>query len=285
MKNKIYVLLVIAVVVVLHLWLGWCIHQLSIRPPLMPQSFANQLQMVEVNLGMPPSSIADESIVPDPTVSLTEPEPEISVEPELSTDPILAVEQTQLADVVQPKVVKPIVRNVEPIKPKTPPKPKIKPTEKPKKTPQSQKTQKEAKPTASKTKVVAKNGQVKSKSGNLSQERQGEVGDMRGKAESPSTKGNSAVSASLGAGYGNAMRGQCSDLSDSEEDAGQVKLMVQIDERGKATSVSVVTSSGIKRLDNQAKRMALGHRFQAGKINGKAVASSLVFTIHFTCGV
>lgn len=109
-------------------------------------------------------------------------------------------------------------------------------------------------------------------------------GNPNGIDGSKSTNGNAQVDASLGAGYGNAMRGRCSDISDESDDVGSVKLKVTIGTNGKATNVEILSSSGIKRLDNQASRMATGHTYQPAKINGNTIVGSVTFNIHFKCG-
>lgn len=109
-------------------------------------------------------------------------------------------------------------------------------------------------------------------------------GNPNGINGSKSTYGNAKVDASLGAGYGNAMRGRCSDISDESDDVGSVKLKVTIGANGKAINVEILSSSGIKRLDNQASRMATGHTYQPAKINGNTIVGSVTFNIHFKCG-
>lgn len=115
-------------------------------------------------------------------------------------------------------------------------------------------------------------------------QRSNQQGNPNGIEGSKSTDGNSKVDASLGAGYGSAMRGRCSDISDESDDVGSVKLKVTIGANGKATNVEILSSSGIKRLDNQASRMATGHTYQPAKINGNAIVGSVTFNIHFKCG-
>lgn len=110
------------------------------------------------------------------------------------------------------------------------------------------------------------------------------IGDPNGSPTSTSTQGNASVSAALGAGFGRAMQGRCSDRSNDAEDAGTVGLLVQIAENGKATQVSITRSSGIKRLDSQATRMAQGHTYSPAKQNGKPVSGSVTFNIVFKCG-
>ena len=109
-------------------------------------------------------------------------------------------------------------------------------------------------------------------------------GNPNGSQGRKSEIGNAKVDASLGAGYGNAMRGRCSDISDESDDMGSVKLKVIIGINGKATQVEILSSSGIKRLDNQATRMASGHIYQPAKLNGDTIVGSVIFSIHFKCG-
>ena len=109
-------------------------------------------------------------------------------------------------------------------------------------------------------------------------------GNPNGSQGRKSEIGNAKVDASLGAGYGNAMRGRCSDISDESDDMGSVKLKVIIGINGKATQVEILSSSGIKRLDNQATRMASGHIYQPAKLNGNTIVGSVIFSIHFKCG-
>lgn len=113
---------------------------------------------------------------------------------------------------------------------------------------------------------------------------EGPIGKENGVAGSSATQGNGHTNASLGAGYGKAMVGRCSDISDEADDEGSVKLKVAVAESGKASSVEVIGPSGIKRLDNQAKRIASSHIYSPARSNGKAVAGLVIFTMNFKCG-
>ncbi len=98
------------------------------------------------------------------------------------------------------------------------------------------------------------------------------------------TNGNSKVGATLGAGFGFALKGQCSSSSDDADDYGDVKVRVIISKTGRAKEVQILNSSGIRRLDRQAKKIARRHIYSPARKNGKAVEGSVVFTIHFVCG-
>ncbi|MDG6881904.1 TonB family C-terminal domain [Phocoenobacter uteri] len=111
--------------------------------------------------------------------------------------------------------------------------------------------------------------------GSGNQTRQGEVG---GAGVGKST------GAGLGAGYGSTLTGQCSDLSDDADDNGSVYLSVRIAANGKANAVSVLKSSGIKRLDRQALKIAQKHRYQPAIRNGQPVEGEVKFKMHFQCG-
>ncbi len=97
-------------------------------------------------------------------------------------------------------------------------------------------------------------------------------------------RGSSKVGASLGAGFGFALKGQCSSSSDDADDFGDVKVRVIISPSGKSKEVQIIKSSGIKRLDRQAKKIARRHTYSPARQNGKTVEGSVVFTIHFRCG-
>lgn len=245
---------VVSAVVALHLLLAWGIAQI----PLHNLEFeeVGNLQMVEVNLGVeapaPPSE-------PEP---IPEPEPEPPPPPP------------------QQEIVTTEVKN-EPVDiMKEPPKPKEKP--KPKKEPPKPKEKVEKKPQTKP--AVAQQSAKKSEKVTASTATDQPIGNPKGIAGSQSTQGNSSVSASLGAGFGRAMRGKCSDISDEADDEGTVGLKVTISESGKASEVEVISSSGIKRLDNQAKRMASGHTYSPAKANGKPTVGSVTFNIVFKCG-
>lgn len=133
------------------------------------------------------------------------------------------------------------------------------------------------------TKIGTTDGRSSAQSGSSKDKTQGT------KADSPKMSGNASnanvvTKASLGAGYGSSMTGACSDLSDEADDEGRVKLKVTVDERGKAKNVQILSSSGVKRLDNQAKRIAQSHTYSPAKSDGKAVAGDVVFTMDFKCG-
>ncbi len=111
----------------------------------------------------------------------------------------------------------------------------------------------------------------------------GDGGKLAEKSEFVNKQGISQ-NASLGAGFGLSMGGKCSSVSDDADDEGEVKVRVIIAPNGEAKEVVILSSSGIKRLDRQAKKIAKSHRFQPARKNGKAVEGSVVFTIHFQCG-
>ncbi|QLB12123.1 outer membrane transport energization protein TonB [Bisgaardia hudsonensis] len=250
-ESRISSFFIILVVLFLHLILGWLLAQASFQKVKI-DDFLETLQMVEVNLGVPESSpiIEEEIKIEEP--ELPKPQQEV-----------IATKVETEAD---------IVNKLEPVKPeeeKKPPKPKPKP-----------------KKVEKKVKAPIKKDIVKKvEKSNVNQTApNGPVGQANGVKGSQSTQGNGNKNASLGAGYGNAMRGVCSDLSDEADDEGRVKLKVTISENGKAQNVQVISSSGIKRLDNQAKRIASNHTYSPAKLNGKAVVADVVFSINFKCG-
>ncbi|WP_238138385.1 MULTISPECIES: energy transducer TonB [Glaesserella] len=240
-------------VTLIHLGLAYSLSRLSWERNLDLFGDLENLQMIEVNLG---------SEVPIEVKTESEPEPEVVKAPEeiLSSD----MPKPTQADLAK--------------KPEAPEKPKlVKEIKKvPEKVVKKPEKKKEPKPKAEKPK--AEKTVVASQSTNAPQ------GHQNGVEGSKSTVGNAKVDASLGAGYGSAMRGRCSDISDESDDVGSVKLKVTIGTNGKASHVEILSSSGIKRLDNQASRMASGHHYQPAKINGSAVVGSVIFTIHFKCG-
>ncbi len=107
---------------------------------------------------------------------------------------------------------------------------------------------------------------------------QSRQGDLKGAGVEKST------GAGLGAGYGSTLTGQCSDLSDEADDYGVVQLAVKIKANGQASDVTVLKSSGIKRLDRQAVKIAQKHRYQPAIQNGQSVAGEVKFKMHFQCG-
>ncbi|QIM63912.1 hypothetical protein A1D29_07875 [Pasteurellaceae bacterium Orientalotternb1] len=264
-QNRTYSIVVVTTVAAFHLLLGWGIAQI----PLQKLTFEEigNLQMVEVNLGVEAATSEVETVVE--SVSIPEPEvmPEIQPEPEpLPQDP------------PQQEIVTTDAKN-EPVDiVKTPPKLVEKPT--PKKEPPKPKKKAEKKPPKEKTPQVAKNSGKAAVSPSSNQP----IGSPKGIAGSTSTQGNSSVSASLGAGFGRSMKGSCSDISNEAEDKGTVGMKVLVSETGKAANVEIISSSGIKRLDNQAKRSAKSHIYNPAKENGKPVQAYVQFNFVFNCG-
>ena len=236
-------------VIILHILLGWGLSKLSFNH-LEFEDIGN-LQMVEVNLGVEAPAVVE---------SIPEPEPEVAEE--VKEEIITAETKEPTPDLVKP-IEKPKQEKKEKPKPK-----KVEPKVQKEKA----KPEKVAKKTENTTIATNKNATT------------APIGNANGVAGSNSTQGNAKTSATLGAGYGKAMTGRCSDISDEADDAGSVKLQVNISESGKATEVEIVSSSGIKRLDNQAKRMASSHTYSPARANGKAVSGQVTFTIHFKCG-
>ncbi|AMW16176.1 TonB family protein [Glaesserella parasuis] len=246
--NRFYNISIFLSVTLVHIGLAYTISQLSWDRDLNHFGDLENLQMVEVNLGSE-----------EPIEVKSESEPEVTQEPE-------QILSTEVADVSQADLVK------------KGEKPEVKVKKEIKKSPEKL------------TKKVEKNKELSPKAHsdkktNTSQVAQNhQQGNQNGVEGSKSVTGNAKVDASLGAGYGNAMRGRCSDISDESDDVGSVKLKVTIGTNGKATNVEILSSSGIKRLDNQASRMASGHTYQPAKINNSAVVGSVIFSIHFKCG-
>ncbi|MGX2957269.1 energy transducer TonB [Ursidibacter arcticus] len=240
-------------VITLHLLLGWGLSKLTFNH-LEFEDIGN-LQMVEVNLGVESPKVEED--IPEP-----EPEPEV-----------IEDIKEEIITVKTPDPVPDLVKPVEKPKPEKKEKPKPKPKKsEPKVQKEKVKPEKVAKKTENNTLGTAANTIT------------APAGNANGVAGSTSTQGNAKTSATLGAGYGKAMTGRCSDISDEADDEGSVKLQVSISESGKATEVEIVSSSGIKRLDNQAKRMASSHTYSPARANGKAVSGQVTFTIHFKCG-
>ncbi|QGM80992.1 energy transducer TonB [Otariodibacter oris] len=254
MKSKLNTLSIIAIVSLLHILLGWSMSRMNFD--FIQFEELGNLQMVEVNLGVEPQP-QEEMIEPDTKPEITPPKEEI-----------ITQEVKEPADLVkeEPKKDAPPPKKVETPKPK----PKIVEKKQPKPKPPKQ---------------APKQQMVKKKSSNVENTKSNlPVGNANGREGSSSTQGNSNTNAALGAGYGKAMIGRCSDISDEADDQGSVKLGVTINESGKATNVDILSSSGIKRLDNQAKRMASSHTYSPAKANGKAVVGKVEFSINFKCG-
>ncbi|WP_424405985.1 energy transducer TonB [Pasteurella sp. PK-2025] len=250
MKNRLHSFIVVLSVACVHLLLAWGLSKITLQNDYEFEETLGNLQMVEVALGVE-------------APSAPEPEPET---PPDSPPPVEEIVSTQVneevADIVKPEPTP------EPEKPKpAPPKPKPKPKKVEKKV--EKKVQSKEKKSEKST-ALAGNNQP--------------IGNPNGSPTSTSTQGNAATSAALGAGYGRSMKGQCSDISNEADDAGKVGLKVIISETGKASQVDIISSSGIKRLDNQAKRMASSHIYSPAKQNGKAVVGSVSFNIVFKCG-
>lgn len=268
MQNRVQSIVVVAFVSLFHLLLAWGIAQIPLKSDYEFEDLGN-LQLVEVNLGMPESA-------PEPAPE-PEPLPEEPIPEEKPQEIITTEVKNEPVDIIkeEPKPKE---------KPKEKPKPKekLKPKEQPKskeKTQLKEKPKSESKSQTAKSVGKATTSHVASTPGSNQP-----VGDPRGKEGSSSTQGNSHTSATLGAGFGRSMKGQCSDISDEADDQGTVGLKVTISETGKAVNVDIVSSSGTKRLDNQAKRMASSHTYTPAKMNGKAVVGSVTFNIVFKCG-
>lgn len=255
MRNRVHSILITTFVTCLHVLLAWGLMQIPFNTLEFDE--ISNLQMVEVNLGVEAPSV---EVAPEPE---PEPEPEPVVKEEITTTEV----PEPVADLVkeEPKIEPP--PKVEPPKKKPEPKPK-KVEKKPKEKKEVKVAKKAEKPTASQGKPTA----------------EGPIGKENGVAGSSATQGNGHTNASLGAGYGKAMVGRCSDISDEADDEGSVKLKVAVAESGKASSVEVIGPSGIKRLDNQAKRIASSHIYSPARSNGKAVAGLVIFTMNFKCG-
>lgn len=252
MQNRVQSIVVVAFVSLFHLLLAWGMVHIPLQREYEFEDLGN-LQMVEVNLGVPAPAEPEPEPLPEPE-PIPEEKPQEIITTEVKEEP---------ADIVKEEP-KP--------EPKEVPKPKEKPKPKPKEPPKP-KPKAEKKP------------EVKSTTANAGASGSNQpIGDPRGREGSSSTQGNSHTSATLGAGFGRSMRGQCSDISNDADDHGTVGLKVTISETGKALNVEVVSSSGTKRLDNQAKRMASSHTYSPAKTNGKAVSGSVSFNIVFKCG-
>lgn len=263
-QNRTHSIAVVTVVIAFHLLLGWGIGQI----PLQKLTFEEigNLQMVEVNLGVEAAASETETLVE--SVSVPEPESEIQPEPEPQPEP------------PKQEIVTTEVKNDPVDIVKTPPKPKSVEKPKPKKEPPKPKEKVEKKPPKEKPSQVAKNSGKATAS--LASDQP--IGSPKGIAGSTSTQGNSTVNASLGAGFGRSMKGSCSDISNEAEDKGTVGMKVLVSETGKAANVEIISSSGIKRLDNQAKRSAKSHIYSPAKANGKPVQAYVQFNFVFNCG-
>lgn len=264
MQNRVQSIVVVAFVSLFHLLLAWGIAQIPLKSDYEFEDLGN-LQLVEVNLGMPESA-------PEPAPE-PEPLPEEPIPEEKPQEIITTEVKNEPVDIIKEEP-KPKEKPKEKPKPKEKLKPKEQPKPKPKEKPKS-----ESKSQIAKSVGKATTSHVASTPGSNQP-----VGDPRGKEGSSSTQGNSHTSATLGAGFGRSMKGQCSDISDEADDQGTVGLKVTISETGKAVNVDIVSSSGTKRLDNQAKRMASSHTYTPAKMNGKAVVGSATFNIVFKCG-
>ncbi len=244
--SRFFIMLVVSM---FHLGLLFLLSRFYWKPTDTFLGSIENLQMVEVNLG-------NET----PTEAQSSP----STEPETIEIPTQIL-STEATDGIQADLAK-----------------KVKEPEKPK--PERKKTSEKSVKKVEKRKDSAQNAKVeKSSSANQAKSVHSQ-GNPNGSQGSKSESGNAKVDASLGAGYGNAMRGRCSDISDESDDIGSVKLKVTIGINGKATQVEILSSSGIKRLDNQASRMASGHIYQPAKLNGNTIVGSVIFNIHFKCG-
>lgn len=236
--------------------------------------FQGSIQMVEVKLGSaqpqaeaspPPSVMEDPVTVPNTPPARSEAEVITAVKSPLPKADLMLKPPQKLAQ----EKPKPVVRKLE--KPKT---------EKIAKTENKQAKRRDKSVSSSSTVHSGEKRGVANTSQNSFQEQ----GNPQGKAGSNSTQGNSQINASLGAGYGQALTGRCSELSDEADDQGSVQVLVSLAPNGRATQVNLLSSSGIKRLDNQAKRIAQAHTYSPARFNGKAVEGSVRFTIHFKCG-
>ncbi|MDO4698370.1 MAG: TonB family protein [Pasteurellaceae bacterium] len=248
MQNRVQSIVVVVFVSLFHFLLAWGIAHIPLKSEYEFEDLGN-LQMVEVNLGVP---------TPPEPAPLPEPEP---IPEEKPQDIITTAAKDEPVDIIKevPKLLPP----KEAPKLKEKPKPKEKPKLKiEKKSDVAKKTEK----------VITSQGTNQP------------IGDPRGREGSTSTQGNSHTSATLGAGFGRSMKGQCSDISNDADDHGTVGLKVTISDTGKAVNVEVISSSGTKRLDNQAKRMASSHTYSPAKANGKAVVGTVTFNIVFKCG-
>lgn len=244
--SRFFIMLVVSM---LHLGLLFLLSKFYWKPTDTFFGGMENLQMVEVNLG---------------NETPTEIQSNPSAEPEAIEIPTQIL-STEVTNVIQADLEQ-----------------KVKEPEKPK--PERKKASEKNVKKVEKRKDLVQNSKVEK---NISANQAASVhskGNPNGSQGRKSEIGNAKVDASLGAGYGNAMRGRCSDISDESDDMGSVKLKVIIGINGKATQVEILSSSGIKRLDNQATRMASGHIYQPAKLNGNTIVGSVIFSIHFKCG-
>ncbi|WP_176670078.1 energy transducer TonB [Mannheimia granulomatis] len=253
----------------LLLWLA-----IDRSPSLTVTSFQGSIQMVEVKLGSAKSQVE----VSSPPPVIKEPAPVIDSPPPESGAEVITTVKSPLpkADFIlkpAPKLAqekpKPVVHKSEKIK-----------TAKITKVENKQAKKRDKPASYSSTAHSGEKRGIANASPNAFQEE----GNPLGKAGSNSAQGNSHVNASLGAGYGQTLTGRCSELSDEADDQGSVQVLVSLAPTGQATQVDLLSSSGIKRLDNQAKRIAQAHTYSPARINGKAVEGNVRFTIHFKCG-
>lgn len=298
-KDRANAIVVVIVVSILHLLLAWGMAKIPLQKKEEMDIFLNNLQMVEVNLGSEAATESVPEIDPTPQPEPVTEMPEPTNQPEPTPDS-LPPQQIITTEVKADKVD--LIKAEAKPKPKEKPKPQEVRKEKPKKEPIKPKEVVEKKPAPPKNKVVRSEPYIAKRSVSASQKTgvSAHIADSSGKpngiVSNTSSQGNSNVNsantvstalptnASLGAGFGSAMRGSCSNMSNEADDEGKVGLKVTVSESGQATNVEITSSSGINRLDNQAKRMASSHRYSPAKANGRAVSGTVTFSIVFKCG-
>lgn len=301
--------LIVLVVLIIHFVLGWLLAQASFQKVKVEDSFES-LQMIEMNLdevvfgntieGLDSARAVEDMTIETQSQSITDSAPSIGLVQPQDHAPIppytpkpQEFKSTQVNDVAD------IAQKPEPIE--TDNKKLPDPLKSPEKETDNRFELKKSSENISHlpTKTISQatsisqagdkaSSQDEQPSGNKGRQVAGtgaKGGTNSGSASSQGgSQANSTTAASLGAGYGSAMKGACSDISDEADDEGRVTLKVSVNEQGRAQNVQIVSPSDVKRLNNQAKRIASNHIYSPGKSNGQPVASDVVFTINFKCG-